>query len=122
MKNLLASFRNGFRGIAATFRTERNFKLHVLAAVVVAVFGFWLNIPAGEWIAVLLAMAMVMGAEAMNTGLESLANAVHPEKHPLIRKAKDAGAAAVLIAAIAAAAVGGIVFGPKLWMWLNSLI
>ena len=57
-------------------------------------------------------MVMVWAAEAANTALEFLADAVSPERHPLVGKAKDVAAGAVLIAAIGAAAIGILVIGP----------
>ena len=54
-------------------------------------------------------------SEIMNTAIEYLADALHPEHHPEIGKAKDAAAAAVLISSLAASVVGAIVFIPKLW-------
>jgi diacylglycerol kinase len=39
---------------------------------------------------------------------------VHPERHPGIGRAKDAAAAAVLIAAVGAAIIGVLVFAPHL--------
>ena len=73
-----------------------------------------------EWIAVSLSIGIVLGAEGFNTALESLADAVHPEQHPLVGRAKDAAAGAVLLAAIAAIVVGILVFLPKLILWLTS--
>lgn len=67
-----------------------------------------------EWALVALASALVLSAEAMNTAVEKLADRVSPEKHPLVRDAKDAAAAAVLIAAIGAAVLGVLVFAPAL--------
>jgi diacylglycerol kinase len=39
---------------------------------------------------------------------------LYPHHHPLIGKAKDVAAAAVLISSIAAALVGGLIFFPAL--------
>ena len=121
MKRLFNSFRNGFRGIGQTILSEPNFRIHLLATVVAVGLGYYFRLTTTEWLMIALAIGMVLAAEAFNTALEDLADAVHPGKHPLVGKAKDAAAAGVLIAAIAAAVLGGIVFGPKLWMWLNTL-
>jgi diacylglycerol kinase len=40
---------------------------------------------------------------------------ISPEYHPVTKRAKDLSAAAVLISAIAAAAIGILIFGPPLW-------
>jgi len=59
-------------------------------------------------------MMAVWTAEALNTALERLSNAVTREPNPLVGQAKDAAAGAVLIAAVGAAAIGALVMGPHL--------
>ncbi len=115
MKRLLTSIGHGVRGIGYTLRTQPNMRIHLLAAIVVAIAGIWLKISAGEWFAVIVAAALVTGAELFNTAIESLCDAVHPGQHPLIGHAKDTSAGAVLVASITAALIGLIVFGPKFW-------
>jgi diacylglycerol kinase (ATP) len=112
----LRSFVIGSVGFAHALRTEQNMRLHCVAAVAVVALGCWLKLAAWEWVAVVLAIGMVTSAECVNTALERLADRVSREHDPLIRQAKDCGSAAVLVLAIAAAFVGGIVFGPKLWV------
>jgi diacylglycerol kinase (ATP) len=56
----------------------------------------------------------VLAAEASNSALEALANRVAPDHHPLVARAKDLAASAVLLAALAAASVGVFVLGPPL--------
>jgi diacylglycerol kinase len=60
-------------------------------------------------------MAMVWITELVNTSLEALVDLVSPDHHRLAMLAKDVSAAAVVIAALAAVAIGGLVFGPPLW-------
>jgi len=110
----LCSFGPAFAGLAHLVRTQVNFRVHLLAVVVVVAAGFYFQITTPEWLAVILSFALVLGAEAMNTGLEFLADAVHPEQHPLVGKAKDCAAAAVLICALASVAVAAMIFGPRL--------
>lgn len=74
-----------------------------LAAAVVALL---LLRPAAVWWAlVLLAAAVVLSAELLNTALEQLADELHPQDSPGVRRAKDCAAAAVLIASLGALAV-----------------
>ena len=61
---------------------------------------------------------MVLAAEGLNTGLELLADVVHPERHPQVGRMKDMAAGAVLIAAITAVGVGIMIFLPKLISWI----
>lgn len=75
--------------------------------------GAALGISVGEWCLVLLCCGTVLAAECFNTALEKLADALHPERHPLVGQAKDVAAAGVLLLALASAATGAIVFLPK---------
>ena len=71
-----------------------------------------------EWALVALAVAGVWAAELFNTAIEALTNLVSPGYHPLAGRAKDVAAGAVLLAALGALAVGGLVFGPRIWALL----
>jgi diacylglycerol kinase (ATP) len=57
---------------------------------------------------------MVWTAEALNTAFEFLCDVASPEFHPLIQKAKDVAAAAVLLSAAGAVIIGLLVFVPHL--------
>ncbi len=93
---------------------QRNFRIHLAALVVVVTLGFLVGLSRMEWLAILLASGMVISAEAMNTALELVCDAVTRERHPLIGQAKDVAAGAVLLAALCACVVGSIVFGGKI--------
>ena len=82
--------------------------------------GHGFGIGPGEWIAVVLSAGLVFMAEVFNTALEYLADAVHPEADRGVGMAKDAAAGGVLVAAVAAATVGAIVFLPKIWACLEN--
>jgi len=110
----LRSFGYAFRGIGIMLRSQRNAWLHALATAAVVAAGFGWQLQRAEWVWITLAIVAVWAAEALNTAFEFLADATHPAFHPLIGKAKDVAAGAVLIAAIGAAAVGVLVFGPHL--------
>lgn len=98
------------------FRSEPHARLHLIAAILVVAAGCYWNISATEWCLCVLCIGAVFTAEAFNTAIEALADRVSPEKHPLIAKAKDVAAGAVLLTAIASAIVGLIIFLP---IWLN---
>ena len=108
------SFACAFRGLAAMFSSQLHARIHAVATVVVLGTGWWFCLSATEWALVVAAIALVWTAEAVNTAVEHVVDLVSPEEHPLAGKAKDVAAGAVLAAAIGAAVVGGIVFGPKL--------
>jgi diacylglycerol kinase (ATP) len=90
-------------------------RLHALATVVVLGFGFYFDISRLEWALVALAVGLVWSLELANTAVEAVVNLVSPDYHPLAGRAKDVAAGAVLVGAVAALAVGLLVFGPRIW-------
>jgi diacylglycerol kinase (ATP) len=114
-----ASFRFALRGLAS-FAREPNTRIHAAAALAVIVLGAALGLGRRDWALLALAIGLVLAAEALNTALETLANHVAPGVHPLVARAKDIAAAAVLIAALTAVAVGLLVFGKPLLARLVS--
>src|SRR5262245_44289059 len=110
----LASFADAGRGIRSLFG-EPNARVQGAVALVVIALGLWLGLERRDWALLALAIGLVLSAEAANTALEALADRVAPDRHPLVAKAKDAAAGAVLIASLAAAVMGLLVLGPPLW-------
>ena len=110
----LRAFRHAFRGWGYVMRTQHNAWIHAVATMAAVVAGFALGIRRVEWLAIVLAIIAVWTAEALNTAFESLCDVASPEFHPLVERAKDVAAGAVLISAIGAVVVGLLVFGPRL--------
>jgi len=114
------SFADAGRGIARLLAREPNARIHALATAAAVALGAWLDLTAGEWCWIALAIALVWVAEGLNSALETLADAVHPERDARIGSAKDIAAGAVLVAAIASAVIGALVFGPRLFARLTA--
>ena len=110
----LRSFRFAFAGIRLMLLNEHNAWLHAAATVLVIVLGLTLHVSRGDWCLLTLAVVSVWVAEALNTAFEFLCNVASPDFHPMVEKAKDVAAGAVLLAAIGATAVGLLVFVPAL--------
>jgi diacylglycerol kinase (ATP) len=114
MRKLIASFRFAFSGLGYLLRTQRNARLHLLAAVVVIGTGITLKVSRTDWVWLILAIALVFAAEAFNTAIELLADRITSEHDEKIGRAKDLAAAAVLITALSAAGIGLVILGPPL--------
>ncbi len=115
LRRLARAFRYAGRGVAYVWRTQPNARWHALATGVVALAAAWLRVRGAEAAALALAVGLVWTAEAFNTALEALADRCTRERDPLIAAAKDAAAGAVLLAALSAVVVAGLVFGRALW-------
>jgi len=113
-KNRLQGFRYAAKGLRIAFATQPNFRIHCLAAVFALALNVILQVSAMEWVVITIAIAMVLVAEILNSSLEFLGDAISTEYHEAIGKAKDLGAAAVLVSAIAAAILGLVVYVPKI--------
>jgi diacylglycerol kinase (ATP) len=110
----IAAFKHAFSGLGNVIRTQQNAWVHALATIVVVAAGLWLQLEKWEWAVLLLAIAMVWLAECFNTALEFAVDLASPDVHPLARQAKDAAAAAVLVAAIFSLIIGLLIFVPLL--------
>jgi diacylglycerol kinase len=108
------SFGYAFEGVVALLQTQPNAWIHVAAAALAILLGIGLRLSPPEMAAVILAIGLVFAAESANTAIESLADLVSPEVHPLVKRAKDVAAAGVLISAVCAVGVALSVFLPRL--------
>jgi diacylglycerol kinase (ATP) len=99
-------FRFALMGLAAAWRSERNFRIQLGVFLSVVAVLIVLGIEPVWWALVLLTSGSVLAAELFNTALEHLADHLHPDTHAQIQIVKDCAAAAVLLAASAAIMVG----------------
>ena len=113
-KCLINSFKYAFMGIKSAIKSERNMKIHVLAALIVIALGFILGLEPLEWVVCIFSIVIVISSEMLNTAIETIVDIVSPDINPLAKKAKDIAAGAVLVLAIGALVVGLIIFIPKI--------
>lgn len=121
-KRLRNSFKYAFEGIVQTYRGEQNLKIHTFIAILVIVFGFFLKISLIEWYICLLLIGLVLMSEFFNTAIEYVVDLASPKVHPLAKAAKDTASAGVLMMSIMSAAVGIMIFVPKLIEYIRSLL
>jgi diacylglycerol kinase (ATP) len=119
MKQFLRSFRFAFAGVAYALRTQRNARVHVVVACLVIAAGIYFQISAIEWAMLALTIGFVFSAEMLNTVAELAVDLLTQHYHPMAKIAKDVGAGAVLVAAVAAVGVGVAIFGPRVWAMLK---
>jgi len=115
MKRWFNSLLHALRGWRVFFRNERNAKIELAFALLAIALSIGLNLSTWEFCMVIVCIGGVLAAEAFNSAIERLADLYSKEPHAEIRDLKDISAGAVLLIAIAAAAVGLWLFGPKLW-------
>lgn len=116
--SLIDSFRHAFEGLDYVMRNERNVRIHSVIAVLVAALGVWLRLTPLEWALIVAAIALVFAGEMLNTVVELTLDLVMPDENLLAKHAKDVAAGAILVAALAAAVIGLIILGSRLWQAL----
>ena len=118
VKRLRAAFRVAFAGIGAVWQVSGNFRLETTVGVFALTLAFVVQTGV---VPVLIMCALVLSLELLNSGLEAAVDLASPELHPLAKYAKDAGAGAVLVAALFSVIVGVWVLGPPLWAFVTKL-
>ena len=119
--NLFVSFKYAWAGIAYSFRTQRNFKIHVVVGVTVLSLAIALHLQPVEVAVLALTVGAVMTLELVNTALESVVDlAVGNEYHELAKIAKDCAAGAVLVSAMVSVVVAASLLLPPLWLVVQT--
>lgn len=104
------SFTWAFAGIVYVLRTQRNMRIHIVAGLGALILALVLGVTRLEFIAILVAVSLVIIAEMFNTAIEAAVDATVRDYHPLVKVAKDVAAGAVLVATVNALVVAYLVF------------
>jgi diacylglycerol kinase (ATP) len=113
--NLLLSFKYAGQGVGYAFRTQRNFRIHLLIGAIALSLSIYFKLSAVACSIISLTIALVLVLELLNTALEAIVDlTVGREFHQLAKIAKDCAAGAVLIAAIAALIIAIVLLLPHI--------
>ncbi len=121
MRTTLQSFKYAGAGIKKALRSERNFRIQLVGAVLALGMSALLGITAMQWVVIVLLIGLVLSLELLNTALETLVDMITLDHDPMAERVKDVSAAAVLIFSIVASIIGIIIFAPYLWDWIKSI-
>lgn len=109
------TFQNAFKGIRLALKSERNIRIHFVAALLVITSGIVLKFTPVEFTLILIAIALVIIAEMMNSAIEfTLDSVFHNRYSKLVGMAKDIAAGGVMVATFISIAIGILLFGSKL--------
>lgn len=95
-------------------KTESSIQVQVVIAIAVTFAGFYYEISNIEWMLQILAIALVLGVEGLNTAIEKMSDYTQPEFDNKIGFIKDISAGAVLWVSLAAVIIGLIIYVPKI--------
>jgi len=113
-KKTITSFRFAINGIIDVCRHCNNMKIHLVAAAMSILLSIYLQLSTLEWCCILCCIFLVLAAEMLNSAIEYTVDLITSDYHELAKKAKDAGAGAVLLVSILALCIGCIIFIPKI--------
>jgi diacylglycerol kinase (ATP) len=109
---VVQAFRYSIEGLAATWRTEGAFRQEVLIAAVLIPLSAFLHVTLLEHALLVGSVLMVLMVELLNSSMEAAIDRISLDRHPLSKKAKDTGSAAVLLAVLIATIVWGAIVVP----------
>ncbi|WP_042478244.1 diacylglycerol kinase family protein [Bacillus ndiopicus] len=112
IRKFLRSFVYAFQGIV-TATKEQNMRFHLASACIVMIAGFLTGLTSIEWLAIVIVIILVIGAEMINSAIERVVDLATTEFHPLAKAAKDIAAGAVLVFAVGSVIIGVLIFFPK---------
>lgn len=108
-RSLLWSFNYAIQGIVYALRTQRNMRLHFIAAFTVLVASLVLQVTGLGLAAIVFAICLVLVTELINTAVEATVDLATEGLDPLAKIAKDVAAGAVFIASVNAVVVAYLV-------------
>ncbi|HHV16921.1 MAG TPA: diacylglycerol kinase family protein, partial [Gelria sp.] len=89
MRRLRRSFSCAIAGIIYCIKSEKNMKIHILAAMLVVIAALVVGLNSIEWGLLVLTICMVLVAETVNTAVEKTVDLITTEYHPLAKLAKN---------------------------------
>ena len=111
----LSSFENAYRGISIVIKSEKNFKIHTIIALIVLLIGIILGFNYKEIVILILTISMVLISEMLNSAIEFTLDAVYKNKYSkLVGMAKDIAAGAVMLSATSSVVIGLLLFINKI--------
>ena len=114
------SFKNALAGIIWAFKTQPNFRVHVVLSFIAFGFAILFKITTVETAIVVFTIILGLTAEMINTSLETMTDLITQEWRPEAKIAKDVAAGMMLVAAIGAVVIALVIFTPYIIVALGA--
>ena len=101
-------------GLAGAWDTEGAFRQEVIIAAVLIPIACLIPVPLLHRALLVASVLMVLVVELLNSAMEAAIDRISLDRHPLSKKAKDTGSAAVMVAIVIAMLIWGAVLFPLL--------
>lgn len=115
------SIRHALRGLFLAYKTERSFRIQILAAIFVIATVFILPLQTWERSVLLLVAMLVLVLELLNSSVERMVDLVKPRLHEYAADIKDIMAGAVLLASLFALLLAAVILGPHVMTLIRFL-
>lgn len=92
-------------GLCEAWRGEAAFRQEVLLVAVLVPLSFVLPVSGAGRALMIFSVLLILIVELLNSAIEAAIDRISLERHPLAKRAKDAGSAAVLFSLVNAVAV-----------------
>ncbi len=109
LKRLLKAGGYAIEGLVDAFKTEEAFKQEVILAAFLIPVSFFISATAAEHALLVASVLFVLFVELLNTAIETVVERISEEIHPLSKRAKDIGSAAVFVSLVNLATVWAII-------------
>jgi len=101
---LVNALRFSMEGLAGAFRHEEAFRLELFLAVALIPASFFFAVSGAARALMIASVLLVLIVELLNSAVEVIVDRISTDPHPLAKRAKDIGSAAVFLSLINAAA------------------
>ncbi len=106
---LIRAFGYSWDGLKAAYASEVAFRQELVLLAIGVPLACCINVANVERVLMIGSLLLIMLVEIINTALEATIERISTEQHPLSKKAKDLGSAAVLISLVNAAIIWGMI-------------
>ena len=115
-RNFQKSVMYALNGVRLAFRSQRNFRKHIVIALFTFAIAFLLRVEIIEFCIILFANMLVLIVEMINSVIEFVIDAYYKNKWAKLAKlSKDIAAGAVLLSAVTSAVISLLIYGNKIY-------
>ena len=108
------AFLNTLAGLADAWRHESSFRQEVALAAILIPIACWAPVTVVERALLVAVVLLVIVVELLNSSVETAIDRISFEQHPLSKRAKDIGSAAVFVALVLCVVVWAIILTPAI--------
>jgi diacylglycerol kinase (ATP) len=105
LRRIILATRYSVQGLIAAVQGEAAFRQELALAIVLVPLGIWLGDDGTQRALLAGSVLIVLMVELLNSAVEAAVDRISEQRHPLAKRAKDLGSAAVMLALSAAALV-----------------